>query len=142
VWRRCGGWAPDPGATIANVRLRTRKLAPAIAALGAAGLLSGCGHTHRVGANRSVQMTLTEYRLRPHDLSVSAGTLAILVHNYGRLTHNLAVTEAGQLVATTDGILPGQSAELDLSLAPGRYQMSSTILSDESLGLYGTLSVN
>jgi hypothetical protein len=73
---------------------------------------------------------------------MGAGTVAILVRNYGRLTHNLAVTEDGQLVAATDGIPPGRSAELDLSLAPGRYLLASTILSDQSLGLYGTLTVS
>jgi len=124
------------------VPLPTAKLAPALVALAVGALLAGCGQTHRVGAGRSLQMTVTEYRLRPQDVSMGAGTVAILVHNLGRLTHNLAVTEDGQLVAATDGIPPGSSAELDLSLAPGRYLLASTILSDQSLGLYGTLTVS
>ena len=41
----------------------------------------------------------------------------------------------------TKPIPPGQSALLTLSLTPGTYMMSSTLLSDEALGEYGTLTV-
>jgi hypothetical protein len=63
------------------------------------------------------------------------------VHNYGRLTHNLVVSANGQLVDGTKPIAPGQSAELDLSLAAGTYSMASTIQSDQALGESGTLTV-
>ena len=35
---------------------------------------------------------------------------------------------------------PGQSAELFATLAAGKYLMASTILSDQALGAYGTLT--
>jgi hypothetical protein len=44
-------------------------------------------------------------------------------------------------VAGTQPIAPGQTTELDLDLAPGTYQMASTILSDQALGAFGTLTV-
>jgi hypothetical protein len=109
--------------------------------LGAGGL-AGCGHTHQVGDDRSVQIALTEYRVNPQDVSVSTGTLTMLIHNYGRLTHNLLVTENGTSIASTHGIPPGGEAELDLSLAPGTYLMTSTIQSDQALGQYGTITVH
>jgi plastocyanin len=107
-----------------------------------AGALAGCGHTRQVGDARSVRIALTEYRVNPQDVSVSTGTLTILIHNYGRLTHNLVVSESGTSIASTHGIPPGGEAELDLSLAPGTYTMTSTILSDEALGQYGTITVH
>jgi len=86
-------------------------------------------------------MALSEYRLNPQSVRASAGIVSIIVHNYGRLTHNLVVSEGGQTVAGTQPIPPGDSSELDLDLAPGTYLMASTIQSDQTLGAYGTLSV-
>lgn len=113
-----------------------------IASLAVAWACAGCSHTRQVGANRTLELALTEYRLNPDDVSTSDGLLAIVVHNYGRLTHNLVVSANGQSVAGTKPIPPGQTAELDLDLAPGTYLMASTILSDEALGAYGTLTVH
>lgn len=108
----------------------------------AAGGLLGCGEAQTVGSSRSVRIALSEYRVNPQNVAVDTGTLSMLIHNYGRLTHNLVVTENGTSIASTHGIPPGGEAELDLSLAPGKYLMTSTILSDEALGEYGTITVH
>jgi hypothetical protein len=63
------------------------------------------------------------------------------VHNYGRLTHDLVITRDGQQTAATEPLAPGQTADLVTTLSPGQYLMSSTILSDQALGAYGTLRV-
>jgi hypothetical protein len=86
-------------------------------------------------------MSVSEYRLNPQSLRTGAGVLSIVVHNDGILTHNLVVSTNGQTVAGTKPIPPGQTTELDLNLAPGKYSMASTILSDQTLGAYGTLMV-
>jgi hypothetical protein len=113
----------------------------AAVALACALLLSACSHAHVVGPDRTLQMALTEYRLRPQDVRVSAGPLTILVHNYGRLNHSLAVSLGRSSAGSTGPLLPGQSAILSLYLTPGHYLMASTILSDQALGEYGTLTV-
>ena len=84
-------------------------------------------------------MALTEYRLNPQSIDASGGVMTIVVHNYGRLTHDLVVSRTDRTIAATKPIAPGQTAELDLDLAPGTYLMASTILSDQALGAYGTL---
>jgi hypothetical protein len=104
-------------------------------------LLCGCGQTHVVGSDRTLQISLTEYRLAPQSIRATAGTLTILVRNYGRLTHNLVIALRGHPEGSTKPIPPGQTAVLTITLAPGTYLMSSTILSDQALGAYGTLSV-
>jgi hypothetical protein len=108
----------------------------------AVALIAGCGHTLRVGSDRTLQLGVTEYRLAPDSVRARPGVLTIIVHNYGRLTHNLVVSSNGQSVAATPPISPGGSVELPLDLAPGSYRMASTILSDEALGAYGTLIVS
>jgi hypothetical protein len=102
---------------------------------------TGCSHRRRVGADRVVHVALSEYRLNPQHISVSTGVLTIYVRNYGRLTHNLVLSQGGRMTATTQPLPPGQSTELILYLAPGSYAMASTILSDTDLGAYGTLKV-
>jgi hypothetical protein len=103
--------------------------------------LAGCSHTQAVGSDRTLQVALTEYRLNPQSVRVSAGPLTVLVHNYGRLTHNLVVSLNGQAAGATRPLWPGQDAAITVMLAPGTYVMASTILSDQALGEYGTLKV-
>jgi hypothetical protein len=104
-------------------------------------LLGGCGHTARVGSGRWVQIGVTEYRLTPQHIAARAGELAIVAHNYGRLTHNLALTEAGHTVASTRPIPPGAAASLLVEVGPGSYVMASSLLSDQALGIYGTVTI-
>jgi cupredoxin-like protein len=121
---------------------RWAKLPLAMVSLALAWAVAGCSHTRRVGADRTLRVALSEYRLNPERAHAGAGMIAILVHNYGRLTHNLVVYENGETIGATKPVAPGQSAELDLDLAPGSYLMRSTILSDEALGEYGTLTIS
>jgi len=61
--------------------------------------------------------------------------------NYGRLTHNLVLSRGGQTQGSTRALAPGQSGVITVQLTPGTYQMASTILSDQALGAYGTMTV-
>jgi hypothetical protein len=103
--------------------------------------LGGCSHSQRAGADRVVHIALSEYRLNPKNVSVSAGLVTIYVRNYGRLTHDLVISLNGQPEISSKPIAPGQTAVLDAALIPGRYQLASSILSDQALGAYGTLDV-
>jgi hypothetical protein len=107
----------------------------------AAAVLGGCGSTTHVGANHSVEIGVTEYRVMPQRVQAAAGALSVFVRNRGRLTHNLTVSASGQSVDATKPIPPGQSAWLYLDLAPGSYTIASTMFSDEALGTYGTLVI-
>jgi hypothetical protein len=123
---------------------RRRGLRQAAALIGIVvlvGLAGGCGQTVQVGRIRILQLSVTEYHVAPQSVRAPAGTLSIFVHNYGRLSHNLVLTRAGERWASTQPIPPGQTTELIARLSPGRYLMSSTILSDQALGTYGTLTV-
>jgi hypothetical protein len=118
--------------------LRASKLAVAAAALC---VLGGCSHSQPVGGDRTLHVALSEYQVRPQDARVGAGELIIYVRNYGRLSHNLVIFHAGQVIGATAPLFPGQSAELALALTPGEYSMTSTIRTDQALGAYGTLTV-
>ena len=109
--------------------------------VGVIALLSGCGSTHTIGSGRTLDLGVSEYRLTPSSARVSEGVVTLVVHNYGILTHNLQVSSGSQVTAATKPIWPGQTAVLALNLSPGKYEMTSSLLSDQALGVYGTLTV-
>jgi plastocyanin len=115
---------------------------PLAAAALAATLLAGCARTQAVGTSRTVQVGVTEYLLRPDAVQVGPGPLTIIVHNYGRLTHDLVITQNGQKQASTGTIWPGQTSELAVDLPKGTYTIASTVISDQALGAYGTLTIS
>lgn len=102
---------------------------------------SGCSHPQVVGRERIFQLALTEYRVIPGSVRAKSGPLTILAHNYGRLTHNLAISRNGKVMAETKPLWPGASAVLTVALPAGRYAMGSTLFDDQALGEYGTLTV-
>jgi hypothetical protein len=109
--------------------------------VGSIALLAGCGSTAQVGADGTLRVGLSEYHVHPQSVRAVTGTLSIVVHNYGRLSHNLVISLGGRPQASTRPIPPGQTAQLFAILAPGEYLMSSSVLSDQALGTYGTLTV-
>ena len=117
------------------------RLSPLIMVAATLALLCGCGHTQAVGSDGILQVSLSEYRVTPQSVRARPGALILVVHNYGRLTHDLVISLSGHNEASTKPIAPGQTADLAVTLAAGTYLMASTILSDQDLGTYGTLTV-
>jgi hypothetical protein len=103
--------------------------------------LAGCGRTAVVGPGRTLSLAVTEYRVNPQSVTANPGQLTIVVHNYGRLSHNLAVFSGSVEQASTPPIPPGQTGQLTVDVVRGKYALASTIMSDQALGAYGTLTV-
>ena len=104
-------------------------------------VLAACSTTTKVPADGTLRVALTEYHVQPQSVQAAAGLLMIVVHNYGRLSHNLVIAQNGHPEASTKAIAPGQTTELFTDLPPGKYVMASTILADQALGAYGTLTI-
>ena len=112
-----------------------------MAAVSLALALAGCGHSASVGADRTLRVSLTEYQVVPQKVQTTSGELTIIVHNVGKLTHNLAVLDGAQQLDVTQPIWPGTVAELSVWLTPGTYTLASTLFSDQALGEHGTLTI-
>ena len=104
-------------------------------------VVAGCGHAATVGPNRTLRLALGEYRVIPQKIQASAGELTIIVHNTGKLTHNLVVKRGTEQVDQTKPIWPGTVSVMAVYLPPGQYTLSSTLFSDQDLGVSGTLSI-
>lgn len=69
----------------------------------------------------------------PSQLSVE--TASVTVDNTGSLPHTLLVTNSsGEVVAATDLIVPGESAELALDLDEGDYSFTCRIVAENPEG--------
>jgi hypothetical protein len=124
---------------------------PALLLLGAL-TLAGCGDGPSYTSARGgvIRVTLDEYRIRPENIEVPAGTVHLEATNDGRLTHNLAIEsfdhEEGEeptLYGRTDTLHPGQhgSEQAPIRLKPGKYRLTCTIGNHDDLGQYGELKV-
>lgn len=61
--------------------------------------------------------------------ALSPGTSQISVENSGEFPHTLVVsTPNGSVVTATELVMPGETATLDLELAPGTYQFTCRIV--------------
>ena len=103
--------------------------------------LTGCTSTHVVGVHRTLFMGLTEYRLSPDSVRTARGELTVFVRNYGRLTHDLSISQNGRVAGATPPIAPGHTASLRVQLSRGSYVMTSDLFSDRDVGLFGTVTV-
>jgi len=135
---RPGGPAANTIGTVPSVRACKWLLA---ASLMLAWLASGCGRAPLAASGNVLRVALSDYRLSPRDTHADAGPLTILVHNYGRFPHNLALSAGGHLLEETKPLWPGESADLSVVLPRGKYLMASTLFSDQALGTFGTLNV-
>ena len=92
---RPGGPAANTIGTMPSVRACKWLLA---ASLMLAWLASGCGRAPLAASGNVLRVALSDYRLSPRDTHADAGPLTILVHNYGRFPHNLALSAGGHLL--------------------------------------------
>ena len=121
---------------------RCRSLHATLAALLVGGLLSGCGAAHHAPARDALNVSVNEWRVTPEQADAPAGSLVIVVHNSGRLAHNLLLSRDGVRVSSTPPIMPGQDADLAATVQKGSYELLSSMVDDEATGVYGTLNVS
>ncbi len=88
-----------------------------------------------------LRVAVSEYRINPQSVHAPAGALTIVARNFGRLSHDLVVSQSGRTEGSTGPLAPGHSGQVTVFLSPGTYQLGSTLRSDQALGTYGTLTV-
>lgn len=101
------------------MRLRLALLALLVAA--------GCGSRLPVS---SASVELYEVGITPSSDTFAAGEVSLAVTNTGEFGHTLVVTtQMGEVIAATDVVPGGESAELAVDLAPGTYEFTCRIVS-------------
>jgi plastocyanin len=109
--------------------------------VGGLAVANACGGAGAQPAG-STEITLTEYKVSPSDVSVNAGRVTLYVVNGGTGLHNLAIYDsAGRIMAETAVLSVGDSSVLTVgNLKPGSYKMMCEGAGHMELGMSGNLT--
>jgi uncharacterized cupredoxin-like copper-binding protein len=80
----------------------------------------------------TVEAVETEFKIALPSTELKAGKTTFQVRNEGKIPHDLAVKETGD---TTKLIPAGGSAELTVTLKPGKYELHCTVPGHEAAGM-------
>ena len=88
-----------------------------------------------------IQIGETDYRLNPNDVTLDRpGTYVFRAVNNGHDIHALRI-EGNGIDEQTANINPGQSANLQVDLAAGSYDLDCPVDNHEAIGMDGALTV-
>src|ERR671933_407862 len=90
---------------------------------------------------KTIEVKETEYKLDPDKITLNKpGTYTFKAVNSGSTTHALEIEGKG-VEEETESIDSGQSAELKVSLKPGKYEIYCPVDSHREQGMEGTVTV-
>jgi high-affinity iron transporter len=128
--------AVNPGAA-ATVALT---LALVVAACGGSGTSAPTGAAGSA-ATGTVTVAASEYKFDPSTLSVPAGAVTFEVANNGTEEHEFEIFKGEALVDEIEGLVPGLTRELPVTLQAGEYTYACKLAGHDVAGMTGTLTV-
>ena len=94
------------------------------------------------GPISTIQVEETEMSLNPDEIILDRpGTYVFRAVNTGNVVHSLRIEGNGIEEAATRDIGPGESADLQVDLRAGTYEMDCPVDDHEDLGMRGTITV-
>ena len=119
----------------------------ALAALAAAVALAGCGSDDEEAARptgasmQTIEIGESEFKLQPATVTVDdPGVYTFHAVNNGSTDHALEIEGEG-VEAETETIAPGESADLEVTLEKGTYEMYCPVGDHEDRGMKGSVAV-
>lgn len=113
-------------------------------------LLVGCGPAEEVesevqevveGPIDTIEVDMTEFSLDPSEITLEEpGTYVFRAVNSGTVVHALEIEGHG-IEEETGEVPPGESAEFEVNLEPGTYELYCPVGNHEGLGMTGTVTV-
>jgi iron uptake system component EfeO len=82
-----------------------------------------------------------EYTFTPAAITVPAGEVTFSVKSAGNEEHEFEIFQGEAVVDEIEGILPGLTKELTVTLAAGDYTFMCQLNGHDQLGMKGTLTV-
>ena len=102
---------------------------------------AGCGSDPPVEvAGRTVELTLTDYRISPQAIRAPRGRLVVRARNDGRLPHNVEIRgPGGRIRMRISTLLPGETGRERVRLPAGEWTIYCSIGNHEELGQHAEL---
>jgi uncharacterized cupredoxin-like copper-binding protein len=90
----------------------------------------------------TIRVNETEMRLDPSEITLDRpGTYVFRAVNTGNVVHALRIEGNGIEEQSTTNIGPGESADLQVNLRPGTYEIDCPVDNHEDQGMRGTVTV-
>ena len=125
-------------------------------ALGTAAVLAACGGGNATSGPPASQaasgppasmaagtfaVEAKNYSFTPSTLSVPAGEVTFQVKNTSTEEHEFEIFKGDTVVDEIEGLVPGLTLDLTVTLEPGDYEFKCLINGHDQLGMTGTLTV-
>jgi plastocyanin len=118
-------------------------------ALAASGAIAACGGAPASAGPATavpagvvaVEARNNPYAFSPSTLSVPAGTVTFSVKNVGTEEHEFEIFKGDTVVDEIEGLVPGLTKELTVTLEAGSYTYLCKLNGHDQLGMKGTLTV-
>jgi iron uptake system component EfeO len=88
-----------------------------------------------------VPVEAKEYSFGPAAITVPAGTVTFQVRNAGNEEHEFEIFQGETVVDEIEGLVPGLTKPLTVTLAAGTYTFKCLLNGHDQLGMTGTLTV-
>lgn len=89
----------------------------------------------QASAGSSADVEVYEFAMDPSISSFEAGSIELDVTNTGEYGHTLVITDSnGHVISAGDVIGPGDTAQLSVDLAAGRYSFTCRIVAQDDEG--------
>jgi iron uptake system component EfeO len=82
-----------------------------------------------------------EYAFIPSTVTVPAGSVTFSIRNVGNEEHEFEIFKGDTVVDEVEGIVPGLTKDLTVTLAAGDYTFLCKLNGHDQLGMKGTLTV-
>lgn len=92
-------------------------------------------------AGNVIQVRASEYSFDPATIAVPAGSVTFKVTNVGAVEHEFEIFEGETVVDEVEGLLPGVTRDLPVTLEAGDYTFVCKLAGHEEQGMKGTLRV-
>ena len=123
----------EAGATMASVKPGAAAAQPPAKAAPAEG-------NYTDFASGQVEISLTEYEMKPSKLRTRPGKVTFLLRNDGRFAHNFHVEGPG-VDAHAEKFSPGRTVRVEVVFQEGEYKISCPLSNHDERGMSGTLIV-
>ena len=121
-------------------RLVATTFAIAFAAAACGGSTGSAGPATPVPSG-TIQVEAKEYSFTPSTITAPAGVITFSVKNAGTEEHEFEVFKGETVVDEIEGLVPGLTKELTVTLEAGDYTYMCKINGHDQLGMKGTLTV-
>jgi high-affinity iron transporter len=92
-------------------------------------------------ATGAIEVDASEFKFEPADITVPAGSVTFRITNVGSVEHEFEIFEGETVVDEVEGLVPGLTRDLTVTLVPGDYTFVCKLAGHDAAGMKGTLTV-